>query len=684
MTCKPSDNILNPVVSPGIPIPGFGIPFSPVQLDLGSFDLPESMLQLLPDLLKKISVPFPGILKISPNLDNATKSIFDAISKAFNLIAPFLGFYNFIMAALNLIVCIIEVLCAIPNPFAVSSKLVKLFKECLPDFLALFPSFALIAMILAILLLILFVITYMIESILNIIDMIKKNLEVYSKAQRLNDAQSSLAAAQKIASLLCSIQNIMSLFIAIASIMSVVQSLMKIGSSAICSDDEGGCCSEEICPNFIKMNADGITVTKGKLVYYNQIGTDVAAELGVAANLFNLPPIRLERWQIFDLESNNQYTISDIITPIAGNIFWPEGIVFTKDSQIKKSVYTVDLNFTIDPKILGFSTDTKGSRKFVVKDCIVVRKPYIGVYDYENNLSPSFKDGTLNIEGGLVFEEDNSPFVIGGKQATLNDFIHKADSLGSLPSSDDSITIDDIEFTWKPNVPALASYNLTTVGCIPSIALEKGVRNAILTAEGMEPVIVKMGDLPDITKTVQTVQDGLDKLRKNVSLDTLDEFANVVKNSFDDLTSDTQDAICRAIRSGTSQFNSTMELDTDVQFATRKIYLTVVLHDAAGSVISTSIPEPCASSLAKLLSAKVTLGSASEFVYNGIDSFVSEISTMESGIGNVVVSFDEKQFNLIDKSGETTTILERVLSYEFIGVDEESPVRRDESDVVGS
>lgn len=698
MPCSPSDNTLNPTVSPGIPIPGFGLPFSPIQIPLPDFDLPTDLLEDLLALLERAKALFPGGL-LKPNLDLGTKSILDAIAKMLNMLAPFLAFYNFIMALLNMIICIIEVLCAIPNPFAVASKLKKLFTECLPPFLALFPFLALIAMIIALLLLILALIEYIIRTIIAIIEAIIKNLTILADGLTLQDAESTLAAAQKIASLLCFIQNLLAILVAIAAILAIIQALSLFAGGAICDDnDPDGCCAPDICPAFIKNNDDGIQVPLGQMVYTRQIGTDVASILSLPANiaaLFNLPPVREERWQLISQSPNALYPISSIITPILGNIFWPDPLVFAADTQPKKAPYTVDMRVRLNP-ITFIPTDGYGERFFRITDCIVVRKPYLGLLTFNNGVNLSNLSGTLNVEGGLVFEDDGTPYMVNGVQATLNTFIHQADSQASSPPVvDDSITFNSVDFTWKPNHPTLAGYSLTTVGCIPEVNIEKATQNAIAAAEGLANVATKLpqapagkvvpstGILPNVLGAQQCVTDALAIFRKDVSNVGAATFQAAMETCLGDLRDQTSAVICNAIIAAVSQFKSTMVLDTDVQFTTRPIKLSVELRDGAGTLLSGDLPTDCIGNLEDKLKGEVTFGKVSSFIYDGSQFFDALITSKEAGLGEVTVSFDNKIFNIVivGTVDVPSSIEENILDYQFIDGTVESPVRRDATDV---
>jgi hypothetical protein len=365
-------------------IPGLGPLFAPIQVPIPELDLPTDLLEDLLALMEQLGALFPsGLFKANP--DFGMKNVLDFIANILSQLAPFLSFYNFIMAALNLIVCIIEVLCAIPNPFAVASKLKKLFAECLPPFLNLFPWLALLAMILALLLLILALILYIIETIIAIIESIIRNILIFTDALEISDSESALAAVNKLASLLCFIENLMAIFLAIAAILAIIKALAAFAGLGICDDnDTEGCCSPEICPEFIKDNFE-ISSTTGEFVYHSQINLDVTGIPGIPAFLAaalseSVTPLRRERWQLFDTESAPAEPISLIITPptvtlpfFGPQIFYPDQ-EFDAETPPTRAPYTVDMRMLIDPGVFH-PTDTGGARYMRINACIVVRKP---------------------------------------------------------------------------------------------------------------------------------------------------------------------------------------------------------------------------------------------------------------------------------------------------------------------
>lgn len=709
MPCDPGT--VNPPIITPIPVPGFGLSFAPFQIPFPNISIPTDLLKDLASLLSGLQW-----LDLKPNIDNFSKSILELISNLLSQLAPFLSFYNFIMALFNLIMCIIEVLCALLNPFAVPGAIIKLMTQCLPPFLNLFPWLALIAMIIALLLLILALIEYIIAVILAIIFEIIRNILILASGLSFQDAESTLVAISKIADLMCLIQNIMAILTALAAIMAIIQALSLFAGGPVCDDSTpDGCCPEPACPPFIK---DGpITGTKGKLKYYNQIGLDPSAIFDSSAfasgfdpSFLTIPPIRTERWQFIDTNTSPIHYLSAIITPVfdltqfppVETTFWPEGAKFdTGDTPSSKMPYNVDMRILMNP-IQFVPTDVGGTRYMRVKGTGVVRRPYLGLLnqveapDILSLVDPAQNKGTLNLEGGLVFEDDGyTEYTIDGYQATLNTFIHKDPPSGvtSPPSSDDGIVFDDVEFTFSPNYGTLMAYNLVSVGCMPQVRVEKLVLNSLLVAEDTRAVVQKLqptpagvkvpstGILPNVAGAQQCVLDALAEFRTNVSLETAADFQAAVQTCLGDLRDQTLATICGAIFAGISQFKSKATLNTDVQFTSRGIDIKVIMNDAAGNNLCVNLPPSC--DVASAIKAEATLGSVTPFTYDGYTAFDAFLTSPAAGTGTLQVSFNGKIFSdYVPRSGVGTTsqIIERVIPYTFIESVVEPEVRRDSTD----
>lgn len=704
--CDPSTNTINPPIFP--PVPGFGggISFAPIQFPLPNIKLPTDLLEDLLDLVNSLGLIFPSST-FKPNINEFTKTILDAISNLLSQIAPFLSFYNFIMAFLKLILCIIEVLCAIPNPFKIAAAMVKLFKECLPPFIALFPFIALIAMIIALLLLILALIEYIIATIIALIEEIIKNIKILGQGITLQDAEATIAAIQKISDLLCIMQNIMAIFVALGAIMAIIQALALIGGGSVCDgDDPLGCCSADVCPSFIKESP--FSSTAGQLKYYNKIDVDIATALGISpelAALFNIGPTRIERWQLVDTSATTPHYFVEIISQATGATFWPEGVVFDSTTVQDKFPYTVDLRFELDPKQF-VSDDKLGSRKMQIKGCGVVRKPYIGLTDQQQQIdltslvNPALNRGTLNLEGGLVYEDDGiTKYMVGDTQATLNTFIHDDPSSSLIAqTTDDGIVFSDVEFTFNPNFGTLMSYTLITAGCMPDVSIEKAIFNNVLASEDVRAVIDKLparqpgqviastGFLPNVAGAQDCVINALNDFRKNVSVETAAVFQASALTCLNDLKEQTQDLVCQAIIAATSQYKSTISLDADVQFTSKAITASLTIKDANNTDIGINIPAHCVPEVEAKIKSEITFGEITDFKYDGKKLFNAQITSKNSGSGQLTVLFNGKVLSTItsDPNVGNTIIQENVLNYSFVGVTTTPAVRRDATDVSGA
>lgn len=686
MSCSPSDNELNPANLGPLPtVPGFGIPISPIQIPFPDLELPEGIPEDLITLVNQLFANIPGG-PIKANVDNFSKDILDILSSLLNQLAPYLSLYRMLQPLLNIILCVIDVLCAISNPFKLISAIRKLFKRCLPDLLAIFPFAALLALILALLLLLLALIEYLIERILAFINEIIANLQILAEAVQLSDSEATLAGARKIAYLLCLIEQLFAILIAFQSIFAIIDALARVGGRSVCgsggsrSGDDAECCDDEVCPPFIRNQEDGFSGLFGQLIYYNERNNDVSSFLVPLV----LPPIRSESWQFVDQQSGQTYNFKDIVLPINENIFWPEGLSYTADSSLKKTPYILDMTMDLDPAPFGFDG---GFRTFQIRDCVVAIKPYIGIIGYDNSVRTNNTNGTLSIVGGKVYESDGiTPVLNGNEQATLNDFIHFDSDFG-IPGSDDGYYINNVEYNLRINHAALMEQGLITLGCVPDVSVEAALVN---TSIDIRPVIDIIGELPNLGGTFDCLTASIAKFRADVSPQNGEIFKAEMTACLEDLKNQTLDVYKKAILAGASQFTSTIELTPDVQFISQSIKVKIILKDSNGTNISFNVPVDAAGEIASKIKGFTSLGTISAFVFNGTDGFEADLTSTNPGQGTLSVSFNEQLFNSIinrDNDDEITTIIPNVKEYEFVGAmvtavgDEQEKPRRDEADI---
>lgn len=701
--CSPSDNHLGIIGTPGIPLPGFDIPFSPITIPAPGFELPEGFPEKILDFINSLKIPWLGG-DLAPFLDDFGNDILKALASVFNQIAPFVSFYNFLMALLNMGLCIIDIFCAMPNPWSVSRAIVRLVKQCLPPFLNLFPWIALLAMIIAFLLLLLALIEYIIQRILQLIEDLLRNLDILAEGLSFQDGESTAAAAVKIASLLCLFDNLVAILTALGAIIAIFQTLAAIAGRRVCA--AGGNGDEDVCPPFIADNPVGIQGEKGKLIYHNKIH-DIGSSFGAAT--FD----RDESWQFLN-DDPNQASTSEFSQILAkqtvpstffnsgfeeGDIYWPSGKTFDKETTLRAAPYLVDLvleGFNPAPFV---PSDTNGSRDFVIKDVIVHAKPYIGVYNYQNNKTNILFDdsqnnnttGTLKLVGGQVFElnQDGTeiPYMVNGEQASLETFISKPKG-SSVPIVEDGYTFTNITFNFKINHAALTSYNLISYGCIPAIQQEVEIAN--LANGDISAAIAKINPIiPDVGGCVTCMQTAVAKLRTNVTRETTETFRAEVLACMEGLRSETEGILCKVLLAAVDPYHSQFGISPDMQFITKQIIVNIELFDKGGINISKNIPNTCASQIIDKLKINATFGTVTDIVYNSTTGiFTAFIESAEAGEGEVSVLFDGNTFSTIlnrNSVSDATTVENIILPYSFVGYGEQAEKpRRDATDVARS
>jgi hypothetical protein len=713
MPCSPENTTINIPANPSIQIPGFPtLPISPIQLPISGVTLPNIGSVL--DLINQFTAIIPGG-SLKPGLDDTTNTILTAIMSLFNQLAPYLSIYNFFQAGFKMILCLLEILCAFPNPFKMFSAMRKLFKQCLPNFLSLFPFLALLSMILAVLLLIVALIEYIITMVEALIKDLLANIETLANGLSLQDDDAVSATARKIAQLLCLMENLFAVLVAVGAVISIIQALANISGSSACggggapSADSDSCCSDDVCPPFIHDNNGVISGTFGELIYYHRIDTDIGnmfhdlSPQQLAS--FNLPAVRGESWQFINQATGQPYPFKDIITTFGdGDEFWPEGTVFNKNTKSTKAPYTLDLTLKeYNPKVFIASEDGR-SRDFIIKDVIITEKPYIGVIDFDNNLNRNINtEGTFNLAGGLVYEIapnlDQNPYFVNGTQATIETFIHHNPIEGFLPTIDDGYYVGDINFNLNIHEEVLIGYGLITLGCSSDLTVERIIANTKIESVGFDAISVKLpnvnptGPFPDVLGAQTCTANAIAKLRNSVSPASVAIFQAEITACLDQLKSETLESYCNILKAAVSIYESTVSNNVDVEFITRKIKTSVQLFDPSGTLISLNIPTTCVPLMESLLIGNVTLGSISNFTYDGYSTFNAEIESKVSGDGVLSVMFNNNIFKKILGSNDNTIqsqLKDNTLNYTFINTNVISKLpgvagyadepRRDESD----
>lgn len=670
--CSPNDvSIPSPSGPSGPAVPPFGVPFSSPPTSHIPFPsgFPEDLLNILNSL--QMIIP-PGTLKPALN-PNFGKDIFDGIMKLLDQFMPFLMLYKFFLPVLNLIICIIEVLCSLMNPFALISAINKLFTQCIPEFLNLFPMFALIIMIISLLLLLLQLILYIIDQLAKFITALLKNISALTIAFQTANATSVSAIAKKLASLLCIFQNIFVLLAFFGIIIDVFKELLQlIFSIPPC---EGGndstCCSPNTCPAIVQTE---YTNTTGILQYLPEVGVSVVPG-------FNAD-IRSESWQLYDPSQTIPQQFWNIVdgydvTQTPKPVFFPTDASYSATTSPQQVAYTVDLRLLYNPA----PWNRPGAQEYIrFKDCIVLFAPTQDLKTY-NNGEQFVQNGVFFLAGGAGYLDDGVTVLNGfasdgytpiSDQATLGNFLHKPASFSLFPSlNPDGYTFSNMQYTFKPNLPVLLQKNLVTLGCQPSVALNKAfVNNVLFSNLAIQVAELQALKLPDPAAAEQCLLAAVSALRSNMTVEGVATFQATTDLCLSGLQTDTENALGSLIGIGFNPCKSNFTLSPPTQFTTQPIIVTVNLNENNGLPITTGIPADLGAKLADQIKAYQTFGDISRFAYDGYQAFTAKLTSKETGSGSIQIAFQNQILctNTIPTDGSAPVHTLQSLDYEFVFV----------------
>jgi hypothetical protein len=693
--CQPlNDSNFHPPAPPA-GITGFAPTLPSLNIQFPPIPLPD-----LTGLFNSLNFALPsGLLK--PNLDSDVfNKPFSAFLSLLEQCMPFLMLYKFFLPVLNLILCIIEVLCAIPNPIKLPRAISRLFRVCLPEFFSLFPFLALILIIIALILLIIALVEYIIQRILNIIATIIKNIKMLAAAVKRLDNSSIIAITKKVGDLLCLLQDLFVIFGVILLIVQLIKGMLGLGFDIPpCSSSEGGadgCCTTDVCPAFIKNNStDGITSSTGFFQYLPQVGLPVPPSLSAfPSSLFaNLSAIRQESWQFYDpnLAQDQQfYNITHAFDLPSGNntVFFPSGATYDDNTDPTNVPYTINFRLFYDPFLYG--NIISGLPRYIrITNAIVKAPPTKGVASYNGNLVAPF-DGTLNLVGGTITEDDGTTPIVtaSGNTARIDDVFHiPTIETGILVP--DGVLYSDLTYTFNINPGALLP--LITIGCMPTVAVNRDFINTTLgglfNSAGVNLAnALAIAPLPDVAAAQSCIADNVANFRNNMSLDTANELQNNILACLSTLQDQASACLTGVIGAGYNQYESSFELDTSIQFTTQPITLSVTINENSGQNTSANLPANVGAAVAQNLTGVISLGEISPFIYDGYGLYNAFITTDKPGNGTIKVAFNNTYVSTLNNPpsiDETPSISIDILSYTFV----EAPAipigepRRDAGDV---
>ncbi len=655
--CSPTDvSFPSPSGPSGPAIPPYGVPFA---LPNPNIPFPDGFPEDLLDLLNKLQMLIPpGALKPALN-PNFGKDVFDGIMKLLDQFMPFLMLYKFFLPILHLIICIIEVLCALMNPFSLISALNRLFTQCIPEFLNLFPIFALILMIISLLLLLLALVIYIIQQILKLIRALLRNLNALIKAFQGANATAVINIARKLGALLCIFQNLFVLLSLFGIIIQIIKDILSLIFTIPPCEGGGpgstdGCCAATYCPTIVQGNYQRVT---GIFKYLPQVTFETT--LGLLPGSFFNVDVRTESWQLYDTAQTQEqlfwnivdaFDVSPTIQPKP--VYFPTDAVYTAATPPRQAAYLVDLRLRYNPYDWG---RTGPSEYIQFKDCIVVAAPTQGVTNYDSGNS-FISSGVLKLVGGKGFLDDGTTVLKGfapngtdpiDAQATLENFLHTKPRTNGQVNQNDGYFFLDMEYIFKPNHPTLLQKNLINARCMPEIGGPAAFMSNVMFSQVTVQAAL-LGDIvngrnghsfPDPNACVECLLAATSNLRTNMTFEGVAEFQSATTTCLNKVTADANAAIIDVIGVGFNPCQSTFSVEPSTQFTTEPITITVNLNENNGLPLTSGLPTDLAATLADNIKGTVTFGKIGRFSYDGYQSFTALLTHDQPGTGEIMISF---------------------------------------------
>jgi len=246
--------------------PNFALPYD-------DSSQPSDGSKLMSDNL--LQIQSPGGIKISPSGDpTKTNHMGSAISSLLTVFSPFVYAYSLILPILGVIRGIIEVLCALKNPFAVIKAIIRLFKKWIPAFLSLFPPTAGLLLILGVIKIILAIVLFILTVVVPIYQLIKRNLQILTNA---TNEQQKAACKEKLKTLIVELLKQTGLLNVVKPILEIVMAILRLFSGKPCKkkkskgkadltkvvlsvdvdDADDTCCDDNVCPPVFKSPPKG-------------------------------------------------------------------------------------------------------------------------------------------------------------------------------------------------------------------------------------------------------------------------------------------------------------------------------------------------------------------------------------------------------------------------------------------
>ena len=214
-------------------------PIIPIQINLPpNGNQPETY----GDLLGMLDCQCVAGALFTPSLPpTASLHIGDIVADISKYLSYFTSVYKVITVILKIIACIMDIICALPNPFATIAAIIRFFTICFPELLSLFPQFALLLLLICLIKIILSIIEYILFVLLPLIEDVIENLLLMKKMMDDANLEAVMAISFKIVSLFQELRSLLGILALLQPILDMINSLLSTGINFSCMGSGGSC-----------------------------------------------------------------------------------------------------------------------------------------------------------------------------------------------------------------------------------------------------------------------------------------------------------------------------------------------------------------------------------------------------------------------------------------------------------
>jgi len=415
------------------------------------------------------------------------------------------------------------------NPFSVIFAIIRLFSTCLPDFILIFPQFAIPAIIICILKIVLAIVEYVLEVIVPIINDIISNITSLVNAFSKGNGDAKIAIAFKIVSLIKELQNIIGILSALGSLWQMIRALMALGIAIPCGGSGGSCsgCGDDQCPSTLKQTeingTDGVMI-----VLYGETAFDFQLRFFSSSKQTDFLTIKNFFPKGFDFNSVTQESDVPYTLTVDANTYMITGV----DSGGTANISYIQPEFEYD----GYLSSVYGGGS--------ISDPYVRFATDTYTFNSSYVGKYIEIEderGGSYAESNNGIWEISSVYDAYNILVDRGSDSWSVYSTLDPSAY--IKWRVKPSFPSsggnktfkleinhaeLIRHDLIGLGCHPAVQTTmQGFNNRFPDANDLT-----LPTLPDLDAVIANANSCISSFIP-VSVDSqwvLDNYGQIASN----------------------------------------------------------------------------------------------------------------------------------------------------------